>query len=184
MALSALASGSGATAALLLLNAGMGSLPEDLGGLAAGVGSVMAIALVIEVARAWAEPRAPDLAPPRDGGPGGGAGPAPPILARLPLDKRAALVALSVQDHYVDVVTTRGRGPLLMRLGDAIRETAGVEGLQVHRSHWVALEQVASARRIGDAAALTLSTGGEMPVSRSRLAQVRAAGLLPRGATQ
>ncbi len=84
----------------------------------------------------------------------------------------------------MDVVTTRGRGPLLMRLGDAIRETAGVEGLQVHRSHWVALEQVASARRIGDAAALTLSTGGEMPVSRSRLAQVRAAGLLPRGATQ
>jgi hypothetical protein len=76
LALSALASGSGATAALLLLNAGMGSLPEDLGGLAAGVGSVMAIALVIEVARAWAEPRAPDLAPPRDGGPGrGGRGP-------------------------------------------------------------------------------------------------------------
>ena len=101
------------------------------------------------------------------------------ILGRLPLDRRGALVALSVQDHYVEVITTRGRDLILMRLSDAIAETEGVAGLQVHRSHWVALDQVRAARRQGDGAVLTLSDGREVPVARARLRAVRAAGLLP-----
>jgi hypothetical protein len=100
------------------------------------------------------------------------------ILARLPLDRRGALIALSVQDHYVEVITTRGRDLILMRLADAMAEAEGVPGLQVHRSHWVALDQVRAARRQGDGAVLTLSDGREVPVARARLADVRAAGLL------
>jgi hypothetical protein len=102
------------------------------------------------------------------------------LLARLPLEKRGALVALEVQDHYVQVTTLRGRHLLLMRLSDAIVEAEGVAGLQVHRSHWVALEQVRAARRQGDGAVLTLADGREVPVSRARLGAVRAAGLLAR----
>ncbi|MFN6978451.1 MAG: LytTR family DNA-binding domain-containing protein, partial [Gemmobacter sp.] len=105
------------------------------------------------------------------------AGP-PAILRRLPIERRGTLLALSVQDHYVEVVTARGRGLVLMRLRDAIDETAGVEGVQVHRSHWVALSAVRSARRQGDGAALTLVDGTVVPVSRARMAAVRAAGLL------
>jgi hypothetical protein len=105
--------------------------------------------------------------------------PRPPrILSRLPLDRRGALVALSVQDHYVEIITTRGRDLILMRLSDAIAEAEGVAGLQVHRSHWVALDQVRAARRQGDGAVLTLSDGREVPVSRARLGAVREAGLL------
>ena len=48
----------------------------------------------------------------------------PPILQRLPLDKRAALVALSVEDHYVRVRTRKGEEMVLMRLADAMREVA------------------------------------------------------------
>ncbi len=103
----------------------------------------------------------------------------PPILSRLPLDRRGQLVALTVQDHYVEVQTTAGSSTLLMRLSDAIGETAPEAGLQVHRSHWVALRQVSAARRAGDAAVLTLSTGQEVPVSRGKLAAVQAAGLIP-----
>jgi len=106
-------------------------------------------------------------------------GKAPPILSRLPLDRRGALVALSVQDHYVEVVTTRGRTLVLMRLSDAIGETAPTPGLQVHRSHWIATGQVRAARREGARAVLTMSDGQDIPVSRSRVAAVREAGLLP-----
>jgi hypothetical protein len=37
-------------------------------------------------------------------------------------------VALSVEDHYVRVRTTRGEEMILMRLSDAIRETAPETG--------------------------------------------------------
>ncbi|MGI3184555.1 LytTR family DNA-binding domain-containing protein [Nioella aestuarii] len=102
-----------------------------------------------------------------------------PLLDRLPLDKRGPLISLSVQDHYVEVTTVAGREMLLMRLSDAIRETTPVAGLQVHRSHWVALGQVRAARRDGARAVLTMSDGRDIPVSRSNIAAIREAGLLP-----
>ena len=106
---------------------------------------------------------------------------APAILQRLPLEKRGALVALSATDHYVEVVTDRGRELVLMRLSDAINETAPAQGLQVHRSHWVALERVRGARRRGDGALLDMGAGLEIPVSRRHMGAIRAAGLLPGG---
>lgn len=104
----------------------------------------------------------------------------PTILDRLPLDKRGALVALSVEDHYVRVRTTKGEEMILMRLSDAIRETAPEAGLRVHRSHWVATKQVTAARRDGDRAILSMATGDDIPVSRSNIQAVKEAGLLPR----
>lgn len=103
---------------------------------------------------------------------------APRLLSRLPLDKRGALISLSVQDHYVEVVTSRGRALLLLRLSDAIAEAEGCPGLQVHRSHWVARDQVSAARREGGRAVLTLADGREIPVSRTYLRAVKEAGLL------
>jgi len=104
----------------------------------------------------------------------------PPILDRLPLDKRGPLVALSVEDHYVRVRTTRGEEMILMRLTDAIREAAPAPGLRVHRSHWVARAAITSARREGDRAILTMSHGGDIPASRSHISALKQAGLLPR----
>lgn len=106
--------------------------------------------------------------------------PSAALLDRLPLDKRGDLVSLWVQDHYVEVHTTKGSHLVLMRLTDAIRETEPVPGLQVHRSHWVALDQITAARRKGDGAILSLSHGPDTPVSRSNLQKVKEAGLLPR----
>jgi len=68
---------------------------------------------------------------------------------------------------------------LLMRLSDAIRETAPTAGLQVHRSHWVARDQIASVKRTGDRAIMTLKTGAEIPASRTYIPALRDAGLLP-----
>lgn len=105
--------------------------------------------------------------------------PAPPaILRRLPLPQRGTLRYLSMQDHYVDVVTDKGHALILMRLSDAIAETAPLAGLQVHRSHWIALDAVRSVSRGDGKAMVEMVDGVRLPVSRSYLPAARQAGLL------
>lgn len=108
-----------------------------------------------------------------------GAGNTAPILERLPLSKRGALISISAVDHYVDVVTDKGNELILMRLSDAIMLTAPVAGLQIHRSHWVALAQIGDVAPGAGKATLTTSDGRTLPVSRTNLAKLREAGLLP-----
>ena len=103
----------------------------------------------------------------------------PRLLSRLPLEKRGPLISLSVSDHYTEVSTRAGQELLLMRFSDAIAETEPVAGLQVHRSHWVAVGEVVSAKRDGARAILTMSDGRDIPVSRTYVPQVKAAGVLP-----
>lgn len=102
----------------------------------------------------------------------------PQLLQRLPAAKRAPLLRLTMNDHYVSVATEAGEDLLLMRLGDAMAEAWPEEGLRVHRSHWVARRAVRAVRRDGDRATLTLANGEEIPVSRARLRELRAAGWL------
>ena len=103
----------------------------------------------------------------------------PALLDRLPLPQRGRLLHLEVADHYVEVTTDRGKALLLLRLSDAIRETSPVPGLQVHRSHWVALDAVRRAARQDGKPTLELETGEVVPVSRTYLSAARDAGLVP-----
>jgi hypothetical protein len=102
----------------------------------------------------------------------------PAILERVPPQQRGGLIALIVEDHYVDIVTERGKTLVLMRLADAIRETGSTPGLQVHRSHWVARAAVVRAHRRDGKVTLELSNGMLLPVSRGYLPAVRDADLL------
>ena len=102
----------------------------------------------------------------------------PPILARLNECKRGSVIAVSARDHYVDVVTDKGTDQLLMRFGDAIGELQGVQGVRVHRSHWVAQDAVTTAERRNGRLFLKLQNGVEIPVSRNYRADVERAGLL------
>ena len=77
------------------------------------------------------------------------------------------------------MTTSAGSALLLMRLSDAIAEAGDTKGLQIHRSHWVALDAVRAVRRDGQRAVLTLTDGRDLPVSRANLDKVKAAGLLP-----
>jgi DNA-binding LytR/AlgR family response regulator len=56
---------------------------------------------------------------------------------------------------------------LLMRLQDAIAELDGLEGMQVHRSWWVARAAVSAIRRDDRSLRIVLENGMEVPVSRS-----------------
>lgn len=101
----------------------------------------------------------------------------PRILDRLPANVRGNLSHMSMQDHYVDIRTDRGGTLVLMRLADAIAETDGVEGLQIHRSHWVAKDAVKGTARQDGRLLLEMKDGTLLPVSRTYVDQVRAAGL-------
>ena len=100
------------------------------------------------------------------------------FMDRLPVKYRGAgLWAVSSEDHYLRVHTSRGEELILMRLADAVRELAGAEGVQVHRSWWVAKDGVADTRRDGGKLLLVLKSGTEVPVSRTYLSAAREAGL-------
>jgi hypothetical protein len=103
-----------------------------------------------------------------------------PLMERLPMDKRGALVGLAAEDHYVRVTTINGEELVLLRLSDALNEVGATKGLQIHRSHWVALDQVTQVTRIADRGQVTLSDGTTRPISRGFMPSVREAGLLPK----
>ncbi len=100
------------------------------------------------------------------------------LLQRLPEEMLGALEAISVRDHYVDVRTSAGQSSLLMRLSDAIAEAEGVEGAQVHRSHWVAWQAITHTERDGAKLLLVLRDGSKIPVSRNHREKVDARGLV------
>ena len=83
-----------------------------------------------------------------------------------------------MQDHYVEVHTEEGSDLLLLRFRDALRELDGLDGAQVHRSHWVARAAVAGVERRSGRIALRLVNGNRVPVSRSFAPALRDRGWL------
>ncbi|MDQ3482396.1 MAG: LytTR family transcriptional regulator DNA-binding domain-containing protein [Pseudomonadota bacterium] len=99
------------------------------------------------------------------------------FIERLPLRlRRARLIAVEAEDHYLRVHTDRGSDLILMRLSDALTELDGLEGAQTHRSWWVAKDAVRDARRGDGRATLTLDGGLTAPVSRRYARSLREAG--------
>lgn len=108
-----------------------------------------------------------------------GAGPdaATRFLRRVPLEIRAPLVRIEAQDHYLNVVTTKGSALILLRLAEAVEELEDAGGLQTHRSHWVNLAAVTSHKRVDGRDVLILSDAAAVPVARTRRDAAREAGL-------
>lgn len=104
--------------------------------------------------------------------------PEAPFFNRLPARLGHNLVCLEMQDHYVCAHTLSGSEMILMRLRDAVAELDGIEGMQVHRSWWVARDQVRAIRREGRAIKLELANGLLAPVSRNRQDTLKRAGWL------
>ena len=98
-----------------------------------------------------------------------------PLLERLPVGVRGPLLHLRMQDHYVEVHTDRGSELVLLRFSDALKELGGTEGMQVHRSHWIARHALKKITRRGSRTFAHLSNGSEVPVSRSYAKSLREA---------
>jgi len=101
------------------------------------------------------------------------------LARRLPKALQdATLLRLSGRDHSVEVVTDRGTETLRLRLSDAIEEADPVEGICIHRSHWVARDAIAGAECAQGKTFVTLRNGERIPVSRSYAHRLETAGFL------
>lgn len=97
---------------------------------------------------------------------------------RLPPTLGREVMCLQMEDHYVRVHTPRGSALILMSMAQAMSGLKGVEGLQVHRSWWVARDAVEGVVEDGRNLRLRLAGGQEAPVARARVAALREAGWL------
>lgn len=94
------------------------------------------------------------------------------FLSRLPLSIGTELVCIRMEDHYLRVTTQRGEALILLRLRDALKELEDYPGFQVHRSWWVASDQVKQLSRNGRRLNIVLLNGRQIPVSASFREQV------------
>jgi len=91
------------------------------------------------------------------------------LMHKLPLEKRGTLLCLEMDDHYLKVYTSKGHHLILMRFKDALTLLAAFDGLQTHRSWWVAQSAVVGVERDGRKTFLRLSNELLVPVSRTYL---------------
>lgn len=96
-----------------------------------------------------------------------------------PFAHPGTILALQIEDHYVRVHRAEGSQMLLMPLKHAIAAMDGVEGLQTHRSWWVARASVTEVLGTPRSMQLRLTNGLQVPVARSAVTTLREAGWLP-----
>ena len=99
----------------------------------------------------------------------------PAFLLKSKRGLPGAVVSLSAELHYLRVRTEGGEDLILHPFGAAVAAMPEGAGLQVHRSHWVALDAIEDVRARGTAGVARLRGGTEVPVARSRLAALRRA---------
>jgi LytTr DNA-binding domain len=90
----------------------------------------------------------------------------------------SAVLCLQMEDHYVRVHTAGNSRLVLATLNQAMMALENTDGLQVHRSWWVARKAVVRAVAEGRNLRLQLVNGISAPVARSAVAMVREAGWL------
>lgn len=95
------------------------------------------------------------------------------LLSRLPAHVGGEIRYLQMQDHYLRVVTDKGEAMILMPLRDAVAELEDVEGLQVHRSWWIALGALVRLSKDGRKTVAIMSDGASVPVSETYRAALR-----------
>lgn len=105
--------------------------------------------------------------------------PRPRLYRRLPEGEVGDILHLAADGHFVTVSLTTGSHRLRLRFADAVDEMDAIAGLCAHRSHWVAISAVAGHKRVGGKQFLVLTTGVEVPVSRTYRPGLEARGLLP-----
>ena len=87
------------------------------------------------------------------------------------LDTVAEVRTVRACDHYIEIETRSGRRFVRGRMGEIVGKLSG--GMQVHRSWWVAYDDVAHIERRGRDHEAILSDGRRVAVARSRLSAVR-----------
>lgn len=83
------------------------------------------------------------------------------------------ILRVRAADHYLELWTSRGVFLVRGRMRDALCRLPSSEGLQPHRSWWVAFSEVDRLDRRGRDLVLLMENGDRLPVARSRAAEIR-----------
>lgn len=97
------------------------------------------------------------------------------FLSRLPDHLGTKLLYLQMEDHYLRATTANGTALILIRFRDALQELDNYDGLQVHRSWWVARDAVTKLSKQGRKLELLMVDGSVIPVSAAYRKQVEEA---------
>ena len=102
----------------------------------------------------------------------------PRLLRRIPNALDDTVLHLSVQDHFADITTGAETVSVRMRFRDALDELDGLQGMRVHRSHWVAKSAIDGVEKEQARLFLKLVNGTRVPVSRNYRPVLEDAGLI------
>ncbi len=100
--------------------------------------------------------------------------PAPAFIEKMTKPIGREPWAIKAEQHYIRIYTQLGDEMVLYRFSDAIKGLEGFDGLQVHRSYWVAINAIESIENGGSSMTLKLKNEIEVPVSKSYRKQVEA----------
>jgi hypothetical protein len=88
------------------------------------------------------------------------------FIDKLPHNIRSEPQLLQAQEHYLSVTTELGQELILYKFGQAIREMPDDYGMQVHRSFWVAKNNIRGWSVMDNGVKILLHYGRQAPVSR------------------
>jgi len=88
-----------------------------------------------------------------------------PFLKRISNKIGYGLISLSMQDHYVEVITSKGRELVHLTFAEAVHELKNYPGTQIHRSHWISNDAISSLSREGRTTFVETVDGRKLPVS-------------------
>ena len=89
------------------------------------------------------------------------------LITNTQLADHAELLAIKAEQHYIQIWSDRGTDMVRYRFRDIPAALAECNGVQVHRSWWVNLDQVQSHRQSGRALELVINDDLIIPVSLS-----------------
>lgn len=90
------------------------------------------------------------------------------------------LLYIKSEDHYLRIQTTTENKLILYKISDAIHqlETSNIEGMSVHRSHWVAKSAIKAHTKDGRKNLLTLTNNDQLPISATYLKNLKSEGYI------
>ena len=99
--------------------------------------------------------------------------PRPHFLANISGD----LLYITSEDHYISIHTSSENKLILYKLNDAIKQLkmSDIEGMSIHRSHWVAKSAIKAHVKNGRKNALELINGDQLPISATYLKPLKQA---------
>ncbi|MBL1240330.1 MAG: LytTR family transcriptional regulator [OCS116 cluster bacterium] len=88
------------------------------------------------------------------------------------------LLYIKSEDHYLRIQTSAENKLILYKISDAIKQLdeSHIEGMIIHRSHWVAKSAIKSHKKDGRKNLLILSNDDILPVSATYLKNLKAEG--------